>query len=1187
MRKIKLLLASALSLIAWTGTMATVTQPTLTTDPSHPAFYTIKSLRTGKYATYTGASTQLSQEATLTKAGLWFFEENGGGVSIIPAKDPSVKLESHSSATETGAVWYLVENPYRDGYFCVTLSNNASSNCWDDQGNQTKIGYWQPSANDNQGTSWIIEPFNVENPIEVTYEIYDGETKVSSATVVQGANMFADPLPGTGINYNGFFHEKFYYDYTPESTVGDTDCTIKVTRTEKSGVVKALSELSNTKAYNIGCDRGAMIAYNGSMCSTALNDAAANAQPYGKFALLNYEGNYYIFSIDEGKFIKNDASVALDLTTVGFSTDDAMVMTPQTAPYFLWHFNADNKYLNTNGNAPLGYVINSYSTPDPGNLYYMVAVDDFDPTAALAELEAYFHPSYFVTYVVKDELGNVIFTSDPQPAKAGAKITTLLDEFKRPFYTYNDVDVTISEANTNVEFTATWTGPFEVSADFATAHWYNMAVRGNYYVTSGNKSSEGALAPIPANAVGLVEDAYQWAFVGDSYAGFKVFNKAEGDSKVYAWVSNDQASIPAFVDAEGANTWTIKPSTASGFTNAFMLTTDLGYQTNQFGGATGALKIWQSTGTGDQGSAFTVFDVPTNFAEFLVAEGIPAYFEPTGYFTLTDAAKTALGWDPAYKTDCPFEAYKNLKEKIAAFDLSDLSQFVLPETGYYTLKNKNYGTYMGIDPSDANMYGNYDDTKFNPIKNYVKLTKTGAATYTIKLADKFAPATVAKSAQVTATAEAGTYTVVVPAVGYAAFQADTENNMSVLHCAGGGSLAGWAAAAAASQWEVEDAESIQLAIGAEGYATAYLPFPVTIPAHTVVAVPEAKGTWTFEDGTTGSLEATAGVTVADGVATVPVGDNLHVTHGFTDPGNYSIMMDVKVVNENKGSYTSLFMSGSDREDGSLFIYNHKTNGRKIGINLGGMGYQGSIELDTWYRIVFSCKDYIPTVYVNGEKVAAATQAVNPTKLHWVLTDVIYFFADNDGEENEVQTSEIQLWNVALTAEEVALLGGVGHTPESETRTVKAYTGKFNNTWLDLVEVNGTIPEATPVVLKGDPTTYVFELANDVDPIEDNVLKGTFAPIAATGKYVLAQPEGGKVGFYLAESGNIAAGKAYLELDGTGPLVKAFYFSADDATGIENLNTQNTLNAPIYNLAGQRISKMQKGINIVNGKKILK
>jgi hypothetical protein len=31
----------------------------------------------------------------------------------------------------------------------------------------------------------------------------------------------------------------------------------------------------------------------------------------------------------------------------------------------------------------------------------------------------------------------------------------------------------------------------------------------------------------------------------------------------------------------------------------------------------------------------------------------------------------------------------------------------------------------------------------------------------------------------------------------------------------------------------------------------------------------------------------------------------------------------------------------------------------------------------------------------------------------------------------------------------------------------------------------------------------------------------------------------------------------------------------------------TIDNAIYNLAGQRMSKMQKGINVVNGKKILK
>ena len=53
-------------------------------------------------------------------------------------------------------------------------------------------------------------------------------------------------------------------------------------------------------------------------------------------------------------------------------------------------------------------------------------------------------------------------------------------------------------------------------------------------------------------------------------------------------------------------------------------------------------------------------------------------------------------------------------------------------------------------------------------------------------------------------------------------------------------------------------------------------------------------------------------------------------------------------------------------------------------------------------------------------------------------------------------------------------------------------------------------------------------------------------------------------------------------------MKAFYFEGeDDATGIEAIdNGQLTIDNKIYNLAGQRIQKMQKGVNIVNGKKIL-
>ena len=86
-------------------------------------------------------------------------------------------------------------------------------------------------------------------------------------------------------------------------------------------------------------------------------------------------------------------------------------------------------------------------------------------------------------------------------------------------------------------------------------------------------------------------------------------------------------------------------------------------------------------------------------------------------------------------------------------------------------------------------------------------------------------------------------------------------------------------------------------------------------------------------------------------------------------------------------------------------------------------------------------------------------------------------------------------------------------------------------------------------------------------------------------YVLNKGSKG-VGFYKLASGNsVGNGKAYLTYSGAG--AREFFLFEDDATGInEELRMKNE-ESSIYNLAGQRIQKMQKGINIVNGKKVLK
>lgn len=120
--------------------------------------------------------------------------------------------------------------------------------------------------------------------------------------------------------------------------------------------------------------------------------------------------------------------------------------------------------------------------------------------------------------------------------------------------------------------------------------------------------------------------------------------------------------------------------------------------------------------------------------------------------------------------------------------------------------------------------------------------------------------------------------------------------------------------------------------------------------------------------------------------------------------------------------------------------------------------------------------------------------------------------------------------------------------------------------------------------------YVLNKAEEaVEAVTDNDLKGATEDIEAAGKYILAMPEGKPVGFYLADKGTIKAGKAYLEASTIfGPLVKAFYLTEEDATAIGNVNVNDNVNAGvIYNLSGQRVSKLQKGINIVNGKKVLK
>ena len=157
-----------------------------------------------------------------------------------------------------------------------------------------------------------------------------------------------------------------------------------------------------------------------------------------------------------------------------------------------------------------------------------------------------------------------------------------------------------------------------------------------------------------------------------------------------------------------------------------------------------------------------------------------------------------------------------------------------------------------------------------------------------------------------------------------------------------------------------------------------------------------------------------------------------------------------------------------------------------------------------------------------------------------------------------------------------------------------------------------IPANQGAILKGESGTYTF---TKIDPIEEfdnawsnNKLKGSVTNTYVEGDaYVLSAPDGVEsVGLYKAllnkdangEAGTTHfknnAGKAYLpasalSAEAAESRFLLFGFGDDMETGItETENGKvNAENNEVYDLAGRRVQGAQKGIFIVNGKKVVR
>ena len=283
---------------------------------------------------------------------------------------------------------------------------------------------------------------------------------------------------------------------------------------------------------------------------------------------------------------------------------------------------------------------------------------------------------------------------------------------------------------------------------------------------------------------------------------------------------------------------------------------------------------------------------------------------------------------------------------------------------------------------------------------------------------------------------------------------------------------------------------------------------------------------------------------------------------------------------------------------------------------------------------------------NGDALSPSTQSVTydaaygtlPTPTRYGFAFKGWYTTPNGGSETdtEVLTSDIYSidgdqtiyahWNTIVVdidaySAETQLTGNYFRTfYDSQIAHilptgVKAYKGKIegNNLVLTAIEAkddddNDIIPKNVPVILRmmpneeagvpipGDPyqiktkqislTTSESELTIDNT---DNELIGSDIVIATAvaNSYILSFGSNG-LGFYEWSTHPLEAHKAYVIKDSANPAKALTFRFEDDVTGINETIKDfmfNDSNMAIYNLNGIRLSKPQKGLNIINGRKV--
>ncbi|MBK7173136.1 MAG: Ig-like domain-containing protein [Bacteroidales bacterium] len=264
---------------------------------------------------------------------------------------------------------------------------------------------------------------------------------------------------------------------------------------------------------------------------------------------------------------------------------------------------------------------------------------------------------------------------------------------------------------------------------------------------------------------------------------------------------------------------------------------------------------------------------------------------------------------------------------------------------------------------------------------------------------------------------------------------------------------------------------------------------ITISNQTTIR--ERVGWWKFDDATdmvkatigqplvlTGTQTSINGPIAGNLATMVPLGSYLDMNHGIAPNGGGSLVNEWSLQIDFSVPMIDTWYAFFQTLDGDADLFVAKTEAPDIGrvpnsIGCGSTRYSEAIISDnTWYRMLVSVQNDVSfRIYIDGELWLDA--APQPLDDRYGLSPILQIFQDDDGDDGDINCSELGIWNVALTEAEAIALGNATTTNGINDLNSSRYNDLGHN-YPNPCSTHTTFPYKMQE--NGNVTFHIFDLA---------------------------------------------------------------------------------------------------------------